>query len=208
MLKCVHTITKMFGRRWAEMRIRNEEKKAMSLCRWITLAISADLDKFTRMLRTCLSPVSRVNFVSLSRLSPPPFLAFSPYYRCIDIAEVRRSGGLNGTFVDPPHGRVGLGDGTDPLPRKAENRRTRKETCRETNRKRSERMKREGERRAHSFVSRGAEAGIQALLSGTPILRVSDSLEPGESRTWKTSFLALHLLLLLLLAAASRPFRF
>lgn len=34
-------------------------------------------------------------------------------------------------------------------------------------------MEKEGERRARSFVSRGAEAGIQALLSGTPFLRVS-----------------------------------
>lgn len=34
-------------------------------------------------------------------------------------------------------------------------------------------MEKEGKRRARSFVSRGAEAGIQALLSGTPFLRVS-----------------------------------
>jgi len=49
----------------------------------------------------------------------------------------------------------------------------RKGTYGETNRKRSEGMEKEGKRRARSFVSRGAEAGIQALLSGTPFLRVS-----------------------------------
>lgn len=53
-------------------------------------AVSANLDKLTRMLETCLSPVSRVNFASL--YAPLSFSAhpFSPHLRCIDIAEVSR----------------------------------------------------------------------------------------------------------------------
>lgn len=79
-------------------------------------AISADLDKFTRMFGTCLSSVSRVNFASLSRLSL--FLGL-----IIDASISRKCdvGALNGTLVGPPRA---LGDGTDPLSRKAENRRT------------------------------------------------------------------------------------
>lgn len=84
--------------------------------------------------------------VSTSRHCHDSFSFFLPYYRCIDIAEVRRrwSRALNGTFVDPP--TLPGGDRTNPPARKAENRRTKGET----NRKRSERMKKEGER-AHSL---------------------------------------------------------
>lgn len=81
-------------------------------------------------------------------------------------------------------------------------------------------MEKEGERRARSFVSRGAEAGIQALLSGTPFLRVStlssgrvsyvkDFLPRSPSSSSSSSLLLLRRLLLLppqLLV--SSPFRF
>lgn len=56
-----------------------------------------------------------------------------------------------------------------------------------TDKERDGRLERGRGRRAHSFVSRGAEVGIQALLSGTPFLRVSTLFRAGESRTWKDS---------------------
>lgn len=79
-------------------------------------------------------------------------------------------------------------------------------------------MEKEGERRARSFVSRGAEAGIQALLSGTPFLRVS-TLSSGRVSYVKdflprspssSSFLLLlrRLLLLPPQLLVSSPFRF
>lgn len=78
-------------------------------------AVSGDLDKLTRMLGTCLSPVSRVNFaslyaISLSLSSSSPFLVSSPMHRYRGSA-APLSTALNGySFVDPS--RSGWGEGT------------------------------------------------------------------------------------------------
>jgi len=80
------------------------------------VAVSDDLDKLTRMLGTCLSPVSRVNFASLYAisLSFSPFLASSLMHRYHGSA-APLSGALNGTFVDPSGGDERTTDGLSRL---------------------------------------------------------------------------------------------
>lgn len=98
-------------RREKEMRSRVSADESL-------LAVSDDLDKLTRMLGTCLSPVSRVNFASLYAISLS--FSFSSLSRLIVDASIsrkcgaavrsvkwdfRRSLALRGdgtTTVDPP----------------------------------------------------------------------------------------------------------
>lgn len=98
----------------------NEEKKERgreSLPMNHSQAVSDDLDKLTRMLGTCLSPVSRVNFASLCAISLS--FSFSPFPASTSMHRYRGSaaplsGALNGTFVDPScslGGREGWGGG-------------------------------------------------------------------------------------------------
>lgn len=138
-------------------------KKASSLRRWITLG---DIGRSEQV-----HPHVRNMFIfgftcQLRVIVTTLFLSFS-LGLIIDASILRKCdvGALNGDLRrSPTH------SGTDSLARKAENRRTKGASRIEWE---SEGMKEEGERRARSFVSRGAEAGIQALLSGTPFLRVS-----------------------------------
>lgn len=169
-------------------------------------AVSADLDKLTRMLGTCLSPVSRVNFASLYAVLALSLPFSRPFSRDlsllspvsspmrIDIAEARAVAVQSVKWVfrrsplalgDPPVWTLRL----EPFARD-----TRKMEHREGEREREwdqnegrgrpdikRREQRDGEggserRRVRSFVSRGAEVGIQALLSGAPFLRVSRTL--------------------------------
>jgi len=94
----------------------DEEKKESRVSTDESLsAVSDDLDKLTRMLGTCLSPVSRVNFASLYAISLSfsfsPFLASSSMHRYRGSA-APLSEALNGTFVDPSRSGRGTGNGT------------------------------------------------------------------------------------------------